>query len=101
MNIKKLFIIPVFLLLLAGCTGADLTKENASLLVTDFLEDFRKGDYDGMYACTHDGYTYFNGIYNPESQSNANMFNALGQNMEYRIKSVSVHGKEADVTVYV
>ncbi len=103
MKIKKLMMIPALVLMLtqSGCFNPKLNKDNAELLVTDFLEDFRAGNYDAMYDLTHDGYTYFNGIYNPDSASNAAMFRAFGSHLEYEIKDIAIDGKECDVTVHI
>ena len=87
---------------LNGCgRSKELTSENAQSLVTAFLEDFKAGDYTGMYKLTHDDYPYFEGIYLPDSESNKVMFAKLSEKMTYEIKSVQLDGKEAVVKAHI
>ncbi len=102
MNIKKYLIIPVliFSLTLTACFNKNLSKENASDLVTEFLEDFRVCKYDAMYELTHDKYQYFKGIYSAEVPTNSYMFGAFSRSLGYEIKDVKLEKGEAVVTVH-
>ncbi|MBQ6555695.1 MAG: DUF4878 domain-containing protein [Firmicutes bacterium] len=98
-----IFLLLCAVLCLNGCSqkSAALTSENAQALVENFLEDFKSGDYEGMYKLTHDDYPYFEGIYLPDSESNKLMFVKLSEHMQYEIKSVQLLDNEAVVNVHI
>lgn len=103
LNIKRIILLAAFigsLLLLSGCGSKYLDAANAETTVTDFLEDYKDMDFDGMYAMTHDAHPYFDGLYIPQSESNVYMFKTLSYDLDYQITDISINKKEAAVTVH-
>ena len=86
---------------LTSCGNKNLTSENAQALVEEFLQDFKNGKYEEMYALTHDAHPYFQGLYDANVQSKAVLFEELSNELEYEILNIQVDGKEATVNTHV
>lgn len=82
-------------LTLIGCSEE---KKAAKEIVNKFVENYRALDFDSMYAMTSDQMAYFKTLYIPDQPDNKKLFQALADNLEFKITKINV---EPDtITVY-
>lgn len=73
------------MLFITGCNNN--SAGDAAKAVDKFLQEFKNGEYENMYALTNDGAEYYSGIYVPEEKVNCLLFEFLSENLQYEIKS--------------
>ncbi len=84
---------------LGGCHEEEKAQMKAD--VTAFCDDFKKMDFDAMYALTQDQTKYFNEIYIPDAEESEVLFKAMADNLEYEVGECEIDGSNASVSAKI